>query len=89
MGLRKVIWALFYIQFRGPSSIIKKILEANKKNWHKKLINALWVDRASNKTSICISPFQVVYGVNTVFPSSLAIMVMKLLQESGTEENDI
>ena len=51
-------------------STIKNILEANKKNWHKQLINALWVDHVSSKKSIGMSPFQVVYGVDTVSPSS-------------------
>jgi len=53
------------------------------------LINALWADRVSSKKSIGLSPFQIVYGVDTVFPSSLTISVMKLLQEAGSEENDI
>lgn len=70
-------------------NIIKKMLEANKKNWLKKLINALWEDRVSSKKFIRLSPFQIVYGVDTLFPSSLAVPVMKLLQKEGSEENDI
>ena len=65
------------------------MLEANKRNCHKKLINALWEYHVRNKKSIGIFPFQVVYGVDTIFPSSLAVPVMKLLQEAGSEENDI
>jgi len=45
-----------------------KMLEANKKNWHKKLINALWADQVSSKKSLGLSPFQIVYGVDTIFP---------------------
>jgi len=70
-------------------NIIKKMLEANKRNWHKKMINALWADQVSSKKSLGISPFQIVYGVDTTFPSSLTILVMKLLQEEGSEESDI
>eukprot|EP00253_Pinus_taeda_P028217 PITA_28217 len=33
-------------------NIIKKLLEMNKKIWHKKLVNALWEDRVSRKKSI-------------------------------------
>eukprot|EP00253_Pinus_taeda_P028938 PITA_28938 len=33
-------------------NIIKKMLEANKKNWHLKLCNALWADRVSSKKSV-------------------------------------
>ena len=38
-------------------NIIKKLLETNKKNWHKKLINALWEDWVSSKKSLGLSPF--------------------------------
>eukprot|EP00253_Pinus_taeda_P025533 PITA_25533 len=69
-------------------NIIKKLLETNKKGWHKKLVNALWADRVSQKKSIGMSPFELVYGIGTVFPISLAILVVKLLHEVGSEEDD-
>eukprot|EP00253_Pinus_taeda_P031651 PITA_31651 len=62
-------------------NIIKKVLEENKKSWHKKLVNALWADRLTTKRSIGTSPYQLVYGMEAVFPSSLGIPVIKLLQE--------
>eukprot|EP00253_Pinus_taeda_P016277 PITA_16277 len=68
-------------------NIIKKLLEISKKGWHKKLINALWADRVSQKKSIGMSPFELVYGTDTVFPTSLAVLVVKLLQEAGSEED--
>ena len=61
-------------------NIIKKLLEINKKGWHKKLVNALSADRVSQKKYIGMSPFELVYGVDTVFPTSLAVPVVKLLQ---------
>ena len=60
-------------------NIIKKLLEINKKSWHKKLFNVLWADQVSQKKSIGMSPFELVYGVDTVFPTSLAVPVVKLL----------
>eukprot|EP00253_Pinus_taeda_P029904 PITA_29904 len=33
-------------------NIIKKLLEISKKSWHKRLVNALWADRVSQKKSI-------------------------------------
>eukprot|EP00253_Pinus_taeda_P007413 PITA_07413 len=60
-------------------NMIKKVLEENKKNWHKKLINALWADRLTTKRSIGVSPYELVYGLEAKFPSSLGIPVMKLL----------
>eukprot|EP00253_Pinus_taeda_P026396 PITA_26396 len=68
-------------------NIIKKLLEINKKSWNKRLVNALWADRVSQKKSIGTSPFDLVYGVDTVFPTSLAAPVVKLLQEAGSEED--
>eukprot|EP00253_Pinus_taeda_P016738 PITA_16738 len=68
-------------------NIIKKLLEINKKSWHKRLVNALWENRASQKKSIGTSPFELVYGVDTVFPTSLVAPVVKLLQEAGSEED--
>lgn len=81
----------YYLQGNGLAEssnkfliyIIKKMLEANKRNQHKKLI------KRCGQKSLGISPFQIVYGLDTVFPSLFAIPVMKLLQEEGIEENGI
>lgn len=70
-------------------NIIKKSLEDNKKTWNKKLINALWADRLTTKKSIGTSPYELAYGMEAIFPSSLGIPVMKLHQESQTEPNGI
>lgn len=61
--------------------ITKKLLQQNKKAWHSKLIYALWADRISTKKSIGTSPFQLVSGVDAIFPSSLQLPVRRLLQE--------
>ena len=68
-------------------NIIKKLLEINKKSWHNKLVNALWADRVSQKKSIGMSPFELVYGIDAVFPTSLSVPVARLLQEAG-EDSD-
>eukprot|EP00253_Pinus_taeda_P007665 PITA_07665 len=68
-------------------NIIKKLLEINKKSWHKRLVNVLWADRVSQNKSIGTSPFELVYAVDIVFPSSLAAPVVKLLQEASSEED--
>eukprot|EP00253_Pinus_taeda_P003589 PITA_03589 len=39
-------------------NIIKKLLEENKNNWHRKLTYALWADRLSTKKSIGMSPYE-------------------------------
>eukprot|EP00253_Pinus_taeda_P026182 PITA_26182 len=70
-------------------NIIKKVLEENKKKGHKKLLNALWADTLTTKRSIGTSPYQLVYGMEAVFPFSLGILAIKLLQEIQEEPNDI
>eukprot|EP00253_Pinus_taeda_P011476 PITA_11476 len=70
-------------------NIIKKMLEENKKNWHRKLTNALWTYRLSTKKSIGMSPYELVYGMEARFPSSLGIPTIKLLQEIQAEPNDM
>ena len=68
-------------------NIIKNLLETKNKSWHNKLVNALWEDRVSQNKSIGMSPFELVYGVDTVFLNSLTVPVVKLLQESGSEDD--
>eukprot|EP00253_Pinus_taeda_P026518 PITA_26518 len=52
-------------------NIVKKLLEINKKSWQKRLVNALWEDQVSQKKPNSRSPFELVYGVDTVLPTSL------------------
>jgi hypothetical protein len=68
--------------------IIKKLLQDNKKAWHKNLIYVLWADIITTKNSISTSPFQIVYGAEAVFPTSLGFPVRRLLQEKEVEPND-
>jgi hypothetical protein len=68
--------------------IIKRLLQDNKKAWHKKLIYALWADRVTTKNSISTSPFQIVYGADAIFPTSLGFPIRKLLQEKEVEPDD-
>eukprot|EP00253_Pinus_taeda_P012239 PITA_12239 len=46
-------------------------------------------DRLSTKRSIGTSPYQLVYGMEAIFPSSSGIPMIKLLQEIQAEPNDI
>ena len=70
-------------------NIIKKFLEDKNKSWHTKLVHALWADRFTLKKSIGMSPYQLVYGIDAIFPTSLGVPVMKLIQEVQSEDNDM
>eukprot|EP00253_Pinus_taeda_P012050 PITA_12050 len=56
---------------------------------HKKLVNALWASRVSQKKSIGVSPFELVYGVDTFFPTSSVVLVVKLLQEVNNKDDGL
>ena len=62
-------------------------MEENKKSWHNKLVHALWADRLTVKKSIGMSPYQLVYGADAIFPTSLGIPIMNLIQEVQSEED--
>ena len=66
---------------------IKKLLQENKRAWNAKLVFALWANRVSTKKSIGTSPFQLVYGTDAIFLASLAMPIMKYIQEDESEPN--
>jgi hypothetical protein len=68
--------------------IIKKLLEDNKRAWDSKLKYALWADHVSTKREIGTSLFQLVYGMEAIFPVQLALPVVKFSQEIEVEPND-
>jgi transposase InsO family protein len=72
---------------KSLTRIIKKLLQDNKKYWHKNIIYVLWADKITTKNSISTSPFQIVYGTAIVFPTSLEFPVRRLLQEKEVEPN--
>jgi hypothetical protein len=69
-------------------NIIIKTLQENKKSCHNKLVFVLWDDRLTTKRSIGMSLYQLVYGTEAIFPTSLGVPIMKLLQYVQTEPND-
>jgi len=69
--------------------IIKKTLVDNKKVWDSQLKFTLWVDRISTERSIRKEPFQLVYGIEVILPVHLELSVMKLLQDTAAEPNQM
>ena len=50
----------------------------NQKTWHKKIHEALWVDRVTPRREIGISPFELVYGAKDNLPLPLELATNKL-----------
>jgi hypothetical protein len=73
---------------KSLTKIIKRLLQENKREWHKKLIYALWEDQITTKKSISTSHFQIVYGADGIFPTVLGSPIRKLSQEQEAELDD-
>jgi hypothetical protein len=69
--------------------IIKILLEDNKKAWDSKLKFSLWADRVTTKRSLGVSPFQIVYGIEAIFPSHLALPMEIFFQDCQGEPDDM
>jgi hypothetical protein len=67
--------------------ILKKLLEDNKKARDSKLKFALWDYIVTTKRALGLSPFQLVYGFEAIFPSQLTLLVAKLFQEYQGESD--
>jgi transposase InsO family protein len=88
-GITLVHSTPYYPQWNGLAKssnkimikIIKNMLEEKKKEWDSKQKFSLWVDRVKTKRSLGLSPFQLVYGVEAIFPSQLALPVEMFFQD--------
>ena len=56
-------------------TILKKIVESNKKYWDSKIKYALWADRITKKSATGKTPFELVYGSTVSFPIYLQFSV--------------
>ncbi|GLJ18810.1 hypothetical protein SUGI_0335880 [Cryptomeria japonica] len=57
---------------------MKKLVDESARNWHKKLYEALWVDRTTPKRTIGMAPFELVYGIGAKLFLSLELSATKL-----------
>jgi hypothetical protein len=53
---------------RELENILTKIVSMNKKNWSKKLIEAIWEYNITWKTTTGLTPFELVYGNKSMLP---------------------
>lgn len=62
-------------------TIIKRVIEKNKKAWDLKLKLALWDDRVTVKKATRHSPFGLVYGLDARMPQNNLLKMYNFVQE--------
>jgi hypothetical protein len=76
LGLRQEHSSPYYPQANGQveavnkslKTILQRMINSAKSNWHLMLYSVLWAYQMSVKTSTGFSPFQLIYGLEAVFP---------------------
>ena len=79
----------YYPQAKGQVESINCVLKTmlqwmvgtHKSNWHMQIFSALWAYRTSPKTSMGFTPFQLIYGLEVVFPIECEILSLRLTVE--------
>jgi hypothetical protein len=59
--------------------IVKRLIEEKPHQWHTLLTYALWEDRTISKVRTCYTPFQLVYGQESLFPTELELSSLRLM----------
>jgi hypothetical protein len=86
LGLWQEHLSPYYPQANGQVEAVNKMLKtmlqqtinSANSNWHLMLYSTLWAYRTSVKTATGFSPFQLVYGLEAVFPIECQIPSLKL-----------
>jgi hypothetical protein len=66
---------------KSLKTILQRMINYAKSNWHLMLYSTLWAYRTSVKTATDFSPFQLVYGLEAVLPIECQIPSLKLAVE--------
>eukprot|EP00253_Pinus_taeda_P028203 PITA_28203 len=74
---------------RTLKTILQRTIDKNRSNWHVMLYSSLWAYRTSVKTATGFTPFQLVYGMGSIFPIECEIPSLKLAVELLPETSSL
>ncbi|KAK4411741.1 hypothetical protein Sango_0247100 [Sesamum angolense] len=70
-------------------NLLKKVVAKSKRDWHKRIGEALWASRTTIRTPTQATPYALVYGVEAVSPLEQQIPSLRIaIQEGRTEEEN-
>jgi hypothetical protein len=80
----------YYAQANGQAEssnrtlikLIKKEIEENPKRWHEVLLEALWVHRISKHSTTKVTPFELVYGQESVLPVEVNLDALQIARQN-------
>jgi len=80
----------YYAQANGQAessnrtliNLIKKKISDNPKHWHKILSEALWAHRISKHSATKVSPFELVYGQEAMFPVKISLNAVRFARQN-------
>jgi hypothetical protein len=86
----------YYAQVNGQAEssnktlikLIKKKIEDNLRRWHEVLSKALWAHRISRHGATKVTPFELVYGQETVLPVEVNLAAYRLTKQNGLSTVD-
>jgi hypothetical protein len=68
--------------------ILRKIVEANRTDWDRKLHSALWAYRTSYKTSIRSTPLCMAFGLEAMMPLEFIVPSLRIQLEHNLNESE-
>ncbi|XP_070049392.1 uncharacterized protein [Nicotiana tomentosiformis] len=73
----------------GENESTKKVVAKNKRDWHGKIGESLWVYRRTFRTATQVTPYSLVYGIKAVLPLEQQIPSLRIAIQEGltSEEN--
>ena len=70
-------------------NLLKKVIGRTKRDWHKRISEALWAYRTTHKIHTQATPYSLVYGVEVVLPLESQIPSLRMaIQEDLTDKEN-
>ena len=96
LGIRMLNSSPYYAQANGQAEssnktlikLIKRKMEDRPRNWHEALSDTLWVYRVSQHGVTKVSPYQLVYGHESVLPIEVHLGSTRVLRQDGLTAED-